>query len=81
MVDPHRRHRPRPAEEGARLPVPALLGRSRKGGTGLGLAIAADLVRNHGGRLELLRSDEDGTQFILHLPRELAIPVSRAEIA
>src|SRR5690606_10866372 len=47
-------------------------GGSRKGGTGLGLAIAADLVRNHGGRLELLRSDEDGTQFILHLPRELA---------
>lgn len=47
-------------------------GGSRKGGTGLGLAIAADLVRNHGGRLELLRSDEDGTQFCLHLPRELA---------
>ena len=55
-------------------------GGSRKGGTGLGLAIAADLVRNHGGRLELLRSDEDGTQFMLHLPRELAIPVSRVEI-
>jgi signal transduction histidine kinase len=55
-------------------------GGSRKGGTGLGLAIAADLVRNHGGRLELLRSDEDGTQFMLHLPRELAITVSPAEI-
>lgn len=47
-------------------------GGSRKGGTGLGLAIAADLVRNHGGRLELLRSDEHGTQFCLHLPRELS---------
>ena len=47
-------------------------GGSRKGGTGLGLAIAADLLRNHGGRLELLRSDEEGTEFILHLPRELA---------
>ncbi|WP_347266155.1 HAMP domain-containing sensor histidine kinase [Paracoccus sp. (in: a-proteobacteria)] len=47
-------------------------GGSRKGGTGLGLAIAQDLVRNHGGRLELLRSDGEGTQFILHLPRELA---------
>lgn len=44
----------------------------RKGGTGLGLAIAADLVRHHGGRLELLRSDADGTQFCLHLPRELS---------
>ncbi|SIQ42320.1 Signal transduction histidine kinase [Paracoccus thiocyanatus] len=47
-------------------------GGSRKGGTGLGLAIAADLVRNHGGGLELLRSDEEGTQFVLHLPRDLA---------
>lgn len=47
-------------------------GGSRKGGTGLGLAIAADLVRNHGGRLDLLRSDAEGTQFCLHLPRELA---------
>ncbi|WP_423207982.1 HAMP domain-containing histidine kinase [Paracoccus yeei] len=47
-------------------------GGSRKGGTGLGLAIAADLVRNHGGRLDLLRSDEEGTQFCLRLPRDLA---------
>ncbi len=46
-------------------------GGSRKGGTGLGLAIAADLVRNHCGRLELVRSDEEGTQFLLLLPREL----------
>ncbi|AGT09996.1 sensor histidine kinase [Paracoccus aminophilus] len=47
-------------------------GGSRKGGTGLGLAIAADLVRNHGGKLELLRTDEEGTEFRLALPRELA---------
>ncbi|MDQ7263951.1 HAMP domain-containing sensor histidine kinase [Paracoccus sp. PS-1] len=56
-------------------------GGSRKGGTGLGLAIAADLVRSHGGRLELLRSDAEGTQFILHLPRELAGLAQRAEAA
>ncbi|AXC49403.1 sensor histidine kinase [Paracoccus suum] len=43
----------------------------RKGGTGLGLAIAADLVRGHGGRLELARSDAEGTQFMLYLPRDL----------
>ena len=42
------------------------------GAQGLGLAIAADLVRNHGGRLDLLRSDEEGTQFCLRLPRDLA---------
>ena len=28
--------------------------------------------RNHGGRLELMRSDEEGSEFMLHLPRELA---------
>lgn len=44
----------------------------RKGGTGLGLAISAELVRGHGGRLELLRSDGEGTEFVIHLPRELA---------
>lgn len=43
----------------------------RKGGTGLGLSIAADLVRGHGGRLELVRSDADGTEFMLYLPRDL----------
>lgn len=45
-------------------------GSTRKGGTGLGLTIAADLVRGHGGRLELLRSDEQGTEFIIHIPRD-----------
>lgn len=49
-------------------------GNVRKGGTGLGLAIAAELVRGHGGRLELLRTGPEGTTFILHLPRDLAGP-------
>ncbi|MBB1490532.1 MULTISPECIES: HAMP domain-containing sensor histidine kinase [unclassified Paracoccus (in: a-proteobacteria)] len=44
----------------------------RKGGTGLGLAIAADLIRGHGGRLQLARTDETGTEFQLRLPREIA---------
>lgn len=47
-------------------------GGSRKGGTGLGLAISADLVRNHGGALKLIRTDEEGTEFIVTLPRGLA---------
>lgn len=42
----------------------------RKGGTGLGLAIAADLMRGHGGGLELVRTGEDGTEFCVHLPRD-----------
>lgn len=49
----------------------AFQGGARKGGTGLGLAIAAELVRGHGGRLDLARSDEDGTEFIIHLPKAL----------
>jgi signal transduction histidine kinase len=44
---------------------------NRKGGTGLGLAIAAELIRGHGGRLDLVRSDEHGTEFMAHIPREL----------
>ena len=42
----------------------------RKGGSGLGLVIAADLIRGHGGRLELQRTDENGTRFMILLPKE-----------
>ncbi|MDZ4136498.1 MAG: HAMP domain-containing sensor histidine kinase, partial [Paracoccaceae bacterium] len=47
----------------------AFQGGARKGGSGLGLAIAAELVRGHGGVLELLRSDESGTEFGIRLPK------------
>lgn len=49
-------------------------GSARKGGTGLGLTIAADLIRGHGGKLELMRSDAEGTEFMIHLPRDMASP-------
>ncbi len=44
-------------------------GTNRRGGTGLGLAIAAELIRGHGGRLELERTGPDGTGFAIHLPK------------
>ena len=47
----------------------AFQGGARKGGTGLGLAIAAELVRGHGGRLDLMRSDAEGTEFLIRLPK------------
>ncbi len=50
----------------------AFSGNVRKGGTGLGLAIAAELVRGHGGRLELLHSTPQGTAFVLHLPKPVS---------
>ncbi|MFC0200398.1 sensor histidine kinase [Paracoccus rhizosphaerae] len=52
-------------------------GSTRRGGTGLGLTIAADLVRGHGGRLDLLRSDADGSQFCIHIPRGMTAVSSR----
>ena len=47
----------------------AFQGRAAKGGTGLGLAISAELVRGHGGRLELARTGPQGTVFQICLPR------------
>ncbi len=45
-------------------------GSVRKGGTGLGLAIAAELVRGHGGILELAETSESGTCFRIYLPQK-----------
>jgi signal transduction histidine kinase len=41
----------------------------RKGGAGLGLVIAADLIRGHGGRLELRDTGAQGTTFVIQLPK------------
>ena len=54
-------------------------GTTRKGGSGLGLAIAADLIRGHGGKLELQRTDENGTCFTVTLPRGALIENFEAE--
>jgi signal transduction histidine kinase len=43
-------------------------GSARAGGTGLGLAIARELAEGHGGGLELVSTDTDGTLFRLSLP-------------
>lgn len=47
----------------------AFQGGARKGGSGLGLAISAELIKGHGGRLDLQQTDENGTIFVIHLPR------------
>lgn len=43
-------------------------GSTRKGGAGLGLIIVRDVVRAHGGAVELAGTGPDGTVFRLHLP-------------
>jgi len=44
-------------------------GGARKGGSGLGLAISSDLVKGHGGALELAETGENGTTFVIKLPK------------
>lgn len=43
-------------------------GGMRRGGAGLGLAIANELVRAHGGQLDLISSTTEGTEFAIRLP-------------
>lgn len=44
-------------------------GGARKGGTGLGLAISAELIRGHGGTLQLASTGPEGTRFLICLPK------------
>jgi signal transduction histidine kinase len=46
----------------------------RSGGTGLGLAIARELIRGHGGDLELIRTGPLGTTFRISLPQTSGHP-------
>ncbi len=46
----------------------AFKGAAKSGGTGLGLAIAHELVRAHGGTLELVESIPGSTVFAIELP-------------
>jgi len=52
-------------------------GSARKGGSGLGLAIAAELVRGHGGRLDLETTGPEGTTFRITLPKTI-VDIDRA---
>ena len=63
------------ADDGPGLPRKAIdnlfqafAGSARPGGTGLGLANARELVRAHGGELELVKSDAEGATFRVSLP-------------
>ncbi|MGI9435261.1 MAG: sensor histidine kinase [Geminicoccaceae bacterium] len=48
----------------------AFAGSTQPGGTGLGLTIAREIMRAHGGDIELDRTGPDGTAFTLQLPVE-----------
>lgn len=55
----------------------AFQGGTTKGGSGLGLVIASELVRGHGGRLDLARTDADGTEFAIWLPKGEAAALAK----
>lgn len=44
-------------------------GQASKGGSGLGLVIAAEILRGHGGQLELRETGPEGTSFAICLPK------------
>ena len=80
----------RVTDEGPGLPPKArehlfqpFQGGTSKGGSGLGLVIASELVRGHGGRVDLVRSDAEGTEFLIRLPKSdlsLAAPAPVAAL-
>lgn len=61
-------------DQGPGLPAPVLeslfhpVTSGKPGGSGIGLAISHQLAQQAGGRLDLLRSDASGTQFLLVVP-------------
>ncbi len=54
-------------------------GGTRKGGFGLGLTIAAELVRGHGGKLDLVATGPEGTEFAIRLPKVVTVLDEAAE--
>jgi signal transduction histidine kinase len=37
-------------------------------GTGLGLSLSYDIVKSHGGELEVNSTEGEGTEFVIQLP-------------
>ncbi len=54
-------------------------GRVARGGLGLGLYIVAQIVQAHGGRVEVDSSVDQGTSFVLLLPRSVPAPGGTVE--
>jgi len=38
-------------------------------GTGLGLSLSYDIIKAHGGEIKVESKEEDGTSFLIQLPR------------
>ena len=49
---------------------------STSGGTGLGLSIVYQIIRDHGGTINVRSIEEEGTRITIELPRESKIPAA-----
>lgn len=54
-------------------------GKVARGGLGLGLYIVAQIVQAHGGRVDVSSSVEEGTSFVILLPRSVPAPGGTVE--
>ncbi len=63
---------PRQAQEKMFQPF---AGSAREGGTGLGLVIVQDILKAHGGGIELVETGKDGSTFCIDLPAAGSTPV------
>ena len=55
----------------------AFSGSTRPGGTGLGLPIAREIMRAHGGDIELVQTGTEGTVFRLTVPDPYDLAAAR----
>jgi signal transduction histidine kinase len=78
-IEIHNQGRPIPEQQRATLFAPLTRGAMQDvenptsdRSVGLGLYIATEIAKAHGGKLELARSDDNGTTFVATLPRKSA---------
>jgi signal transduction histidine kinase len=77
LIDVRNQGRPVPASQRHRIFEPLARGSNVTGGApdrggrhlGLGLYIACEIAKAHGGTIKLASSEEEGTTFTVHLPR------------